>query len=927
MCTIIWMKSVKIGILHLMMQKSTFLRLIILFFAHVGLNLGAQNAREVAVEVQATLTSNNKLQLSWLTQKNTVSYDVYSKKSDNKGWDLLATLKDTVLKFVDTSYKLGTKKEYRVARTSTSYTGFTGNGYILAGFDIAAKSNLGKVLVLIDENYKTVLNSDIKEYLHTLTSEGWNLDTHYVARNAKVSDVKNWIFSKWQADSVNIKSIFLLGHVPVPYSGNFGPDGHSEHTGAWPADVYYGNFSANWSDNTVNNSSASRSENKNVPGDGKFDVSRINPTNTPANAIKYTQIPVGRVDLFNMPAFGNDTFLIKRYLQKAIKFRTAQYVPENRALIDDNFGYFNSEAFSSGGFRNYAPFVGDKIFELDFRTEMNKNSYLLAYACGSGTYTSAGGVGSSADFVNDSLLNPFSMMFGSYFGDWDNQNNYLRAPLASKGWGLASAWSGRPYWMVHESALGEPLSKSVLTTMNSYNVYNAAAFQSGAHAALMGDPTLRMYNVEKLMNLRVANNCDLSFTASWDNDTTAFDSLVFEKWVGKGWEILETAKGAVNNYTINDLFGLHRYSVRPLKKMKSASGTWWQYGLRDTFSVFLDESPEGYISGPILKQYCLNETYEFIDSNKDKSGETYLWKITKGNLVDSFVSGDGVTYSIKYDVEAKQKMELIRTSVGGCVFIDSFTMNFVKTGSTHLLFPQGKEFCENANVYVQYSQDFIISEDAYWELSSTGQKIIGQEPLTTNMLNSGMQKIELFAIDSVGCENYLVDSLFIKPAPDKPIISTINYDAKSGVKLKIDNPSLKTIWNNDDSQNDTIFQFVYEPGLDTVVRIFVNTVNEDGCVSDSTEVRFGFNSNRIKTILANPLSVFPNPTKGKLFINIPNGVSDARIYMYSTTGQMVKEQSIENKPQVELDLSLPAGVYFILLVGDNYQSGAQIVIE
>lgn len=910
-----------------MKLKSIFLRILILFVSYSSHSIFAQNAREVAVEVQATLTSNNKLQLSWLGQKNSVSYDVYTKKSDNKGWDLIATVSDTVLKYVDTAYKLGSKKEYRVARTSTSFTGFTGNGYILAGFEIPAKTNLGKVLMIIDENYKTVLKSEINQYVHLLKSEGWSLDTHYVPRNAKVTDVKSWIYSKWQADSVNIKSIYLLGHVPVPYSGNFAPDGHSEHTGAWPADVYYGNFTANWTDNSVNNSTASRSENKNIANDGKFDISRINPTNTAANAIKYSQIPVGRVDLFNMPAFGNDTFLIKRYLQKATNFRTGVYIAENRALIDDNFGYFNSEAFASGGFRNYAPFVGDKIAELDFRTEMSKNSYLLAYACGSGAYTSAGGVGSSADFVKDSLLNPFSMMFGSYFGDWDNQNNYLRAPLASKGWGLASAWSGRPYWMVHESALGEPLSKSVLTTMNSYIVYNAAAFQSGAHAALMGDPTLRMYNVAKLTDFKVVNNCDLSFTAQWNNDTTAFDSLLFEKWNGNSWTRFESIKGTSKSHTIFDSLGSHLYSVRPLKKMKSASGTWWQYGYRDTFSVFVDSMPVGYISGPRIRKYCLFETFEFIDSNKNKMGEKYLWRTIHNNIVDSFVSGDGVKYSVVFGVETIQKMELVRTSKGGCVFIDSFTMNFVKSNSNQLLFPKGKVFCQNAEIFVQYPQDFMISNDAYWQIQPRGTIVVGQLPLTIGLKDTGYNTIELNAIDSVGCTNYLTDTIYIIPAPNKPIISTINYNANSGVSLKVENPSTKTYWNNDFTRNDTLYQYVYEPGADTIVKIFVNTVNNDGCISDTTEVRFGFKISSIKSILSNPLVLYPNPTKGKIFAKIPTGIKNAHILIYSYSGKVVTQQEVNGQSNLELNLSLSPGLYFVVLRGDDFQSGSQIVIE
>ena len=68
-------------------------------------------------------------------------------------------------------------------------------------------------------------------------------------------------------------SLFLLGHVPVPYSGNINPDGHPDHQGAWPADGYYADMDGTWTDISVNNTVATGTRNDNVPGDGKFDQS------------------------------------------------------------------------------------------------------------------------------------------------------------------------------------------------------------------------------------------------------------------------------------------------------------------------------------------------------------------------------------------------------------------------------------------------------------------------------------------------------------------------------------------------------------------------------------------------------------------------------------------------------------------------------
>lgn len=385
-----------------------------------------QSARDVAVELYTSWQDGKGLNLHWKNDPNAKRYYIY-KKSTNGGWDFLDSLSPNVLSYLDTTMLKGMTREYRVSKAHTKYTTFQGNGYVLAGYNVAYRP-LGKVLVVIDSSYTRVLSSEIYEYLDQLIREGWTPIRKAFLRTDSVTKIKTWCEQQYRNDTAGVKAILLLGRVPVPYSGNFRPDAHPEHTGAWPADLYYGSFSVKWTDATVNNTSAARSNNHNTPGDGKFDLSRYNTATTSPSAAQKIELPVGRVDLYNMDRFStNDTVLIKRYLSKNLAFRRGQLKPVNRGLIDDNFGYFNSEAFASGGFRNFSVFTGDSLFERDYLTEMRKNSYLWSYGCGSGNYNGASGVASSSDFANDSLLNPFTLIFGSYFGDWDNSDNFLRA--------------------------------------------------------------------------------------------------------------------------------------------------------------------------------------------------------------------------------------------------------------------------------------------------------------------------------------------------------------------------------------------------------------------------------------------------------------------------------------------------------------------
>ena len=102
--------------------------------------------------------------------------------------------------------------------------------------------------------------------------------------------IVNW----YNLDPIYAEAVFLFGHIPVPYSGNIGPDGHSNHIGAWPADVFYADVDGSWTDVSVNNVSASQERNHNVPGDGKFDQSVI---------ASDLELMIGRVDFHNMPTF------------------------------------------------------------------------------------------------------------------------------------------------------------------------------------------------------------------------------------------------------------------------------------------------------------------------------------------------------------------------------------------------------------------------------------------------------------------------------------------------------------------------------------------------------------------------------------------------------------------------------------------------
>ena len=865
------------------------------------LQVYSQSAREVGVEIRAQLIAGKYMQLTWLQQSGSTRYQVYTKSSSNNGWDSIADLQGSDTIYIDSSYKLGTKKEYRVARTSSNYTGFNGNGYMVAGFQIPAEESLGRVLVVIEDIYQTTAQELIETYLNQITNEGYFVDTHYVNKNDDVTDIKDWILKKWSADKNTYTSVLLLGRIPVPYSGNLRPDGHVDHTGAWPADLYYGAFDINWTDNTINNTTATYSRNHNTPGDGKFDLSRYNSGSQ--TTIQKVNISVGRVDLSNMNSFGTDTSLIKQYLIKSLAFRTGQRKAQLKTLVDDNFGYFGSEAFASCGFRNGSTFSKWDISTDDYRSEMSKNSYLLSYGCGGGAYTSCMGIGTSSDFVNDSLLNPFTLLFGSYFGDWDNSDNFLRAPLASKGWGLVSVWAGRPYWMMHPCALGAPVAEAALITQNTWNVYNAAGWQSGVHVALMGDPTLRMFSVDNVHDLRLEKNCDASVSLLWGDIKDLADSVIIEHWDGSAWLNKYILSASDTGTALQLGKGQHKISIRYLKLMESGSGTWWQYGARRIESFELDSIPAGKIIGDISPAYCNDSTYYFINDGNFNSNTSSFW--TWNQQTESAPKGD--TFIID-NPEVSSTLMITRFSKGGCIYIDSVKLNIQKLDYNletklrdHYCLETDYEFKDESG------SDTTIMNSWFW-MGKVIARGLG-DTFSLNSATTGEQILYLKRESKYGCKfNDSWSLVFSKP--EKPVILEVENLGRIGDTVKLNSASNYHFyeWNNGLASPDSTYKFVAELESEMVSLVGIDSM---GCRSDSTLLRFNFVVNRSETIGNLNVMAYPNPFKQEINISVP--IKSNRLNATLTDIKGVNYFKLELNPGIQKLVvdNLADGVYYL----------------
>ena len=557
---------------------------ILLAILLLSLSSMAQTSEDVTMELSATVqVSPPKITLHWKPNAfyTAASTFVYRKAKTATTWgSALVTLTATDSTYVDNAVATDTAYEYQVlAGTGTT---LNASGYIYAGIRQPAIHNRGTLILIVDSTFTTSCKNEITRLMNDLSGDGWQIIRHDFYRTTVDTTIRAAITKDYNTHT-NVKSVLLVGHVAVPYSGDLNPDGHPDHLGAWPADVFYGILGSGvWTDATINDVSAGYTANKNTPGDGKWDQTAM-----PANPV----LQVSRIDFNNMPAFtATEDQLMKSYLNKDHQYKMDSLTMRHRAVIHDDFGYFSGEAFGANSWRNFSPLVSKDSLTVVASgmiiPALAAETYQFAYGCGGGTFTSAGGIGStSPDFTGNPVNGIFTMIFGSYLGDWNTQNNFLRAPLCASTPALTSCWAGRPNWFIHHMALGDHIGYSTqLTQSNGGTLYQPTGYGNHwVHTALMGDLSLRTDYIKPVINLTLTTaakaGATLNWTASPDPGVIGYYIYRADSAYGYYQRLNTTMVTATTYHDFSGVSGMKYYQVRPVKLQTTPSGTYYNLGL------------------------------------------------------------------------------------------------------------------------------------------------------------------------------------------------------------------------------------------------------------------------------------------------------------------------------------------------------------
>jgi len=608
------------------------------------ITIAQSKAELVSVQLSANIQkSPAQITLNWVNDGSATGFTVYRRATTSSAWgSAIATLGASANSHIDNSVSVGVAYEYKVQKNGST----NGYGYLNAAIELPEVINRGILILVVEDTYKGNAGFDkaVEQTIQDIENDGWIVRKIDVNKNDSIPNVKSAIVNIYNQNPTLTKGLYLIGNVPVPYSGLMNPDAHANHLGAWPTDSYYADMNGTWTDVSINdNTSASQSRNHNVPGDGKFDQSIIG-----AN-----ELQVGRVDFSNLSAFSQtEEELLVNYLNKAHQYKVKGFTANERALVEDNFASM-AEGFSSSGLRNFSTMFtpSNVATNLDYRTTMNTDSYMWSYGCGAGSYTSCSGIGTTNNFAGDSLKTVFTMLFGSYFGDWDSNNNLLKAVLG-QGITLNTFWAGRPHWQVHHMALGENIGFSSRLTQNNntnnYFVSTLPYFAKWIHITLLGDPTNRMHYIKPPSNLVVVNNnndADLSWNASPD---TVLGYNVYrlnpnaDSYIKVNASLVTSTTFTDNTVSIG---GLNTYIVKAVQLKTTASGSYFNQSLGvrgdEVFTVGISQLNTTDIS------IYPNPAKDFIRVEGESINYFIIYDVTgkvikQNNLVNGFIDVKGV---------------------------------------------------------------------------------------------------------------------------------------------------------------------------------------------------------------------------------------------------------------------------------------------
>lgn len=537
-----------------------------------------------------------RIQASWVNESMRISYTaspgipVLKRRlaNTNTPFETIDTLTSLAGQYFDTTAEEGVLYEYITTNSTTRLVECSGK--------LPLVEYRGWYVILADDLILSDIDVEFKKFRRNLYTDGFRVKVIPVQRSQTPQQIRALLQQTNAQLEGGIRQVLLLGHVPVPYSGEFGYDVHDDHDGAWATDTYYADLDGVWQD-LITVDYPQRDANKNLPGDGKLDHDVM-----PSAA----ELEVGRVDMFDLPAFGvSEQVLINRYLTKNNLFKSGNLTILGRAIESQGAFY----GFS-GLLADVSTCVGiNSLFNGPYNLIITQ-PHLFSQGYGASNYDICGGVVSTNEFATSNWFSVFTSFTGSYLWDFDFTNSVMRSSIFSNG-SILNCSYGSLYWgkMGTGKSIGE---------VNKLNQTNEKYIISSLH----GDPSVRINYPIMPTNLNLSTNSDSSeVILVWNPSTETDEPLIgYNIYRSTSFDSIPERLNQLPILTTqfidqNPPPGKSFYIVKLITLRPSGSGSFYNssIGLIDSIIIPNAQQFEWNVNFNLNESYCEGEILSIIN--------------------------------------------------------------------------------------------------------------------------------------------------------------------------------------------------------------------------------------------------------------------------------------------------------------------------
>jgi len=296
------------------------------------------------------------------------------------------------------------------------------------------------------------------------------------------------------------------------------------------------------------------------------------------------------------------------------------------------------------------------------------------------------------------------------------------------------------------------------------------------------------------------------------------------------------------------------------------------------------------------------------------SGLTYQW------------FKDGIAISGETDTSLTVKQAgsyMVNVTNSGCSTISNTAIvTLLQSPSANANAIGPTTFCYGDSVFITAN----IGSGLNYQWKKDGIVIPGATSTTIYAKQSGAYTVTTTNLNFCSTTSLPVNVTAMIPPLDLGLDSTIcethqiTLDAGAGMD--------SYLWSTGDTTQTII---VDSTGIGIGNKDFSVIVTQQGCVNaDTIKIIVMDCSGISENIKPYGINIYPNPSQGKINIDIPEGFTKLEIIIFNTIGQIIFTEEISSQTETikTIDLTkVPKGIYFIGLKSDGEQQFRKVILN